>query len=162
VEFLEKFSAAVGAICREHDLIPVYLVMHPKEDYKISEYLTSTNSRAYLADVGDNISKALAVVRSAQAVIAMRLHALIFAAVFHVPMLGIAYDPKIRSFLGSIYDGDDYTLPLKAFSKEALTEKFGNLMAQREALKKTVENAAARELEKARENAELFCGQFYE
>jgi polysaccharide pyruvyl transferase WcaK-like protein len=156
VEFLEKFSAAINAICREYNLIPVYLVMHPKEDKKISEYLTSTNSRAYPADVGGDISKALAIVKSAEAVVAMRLHALIFASVFGVPMLGIAYDPKIRSFLGSVYGGDAYTCPLKTFSKEALTEKFYMLMENKEELKVKIEHAAARQLDKAKENAGLF------
>ena len=156
VEFLEKFSAAVNAVCRENDLIPVYLVLHPKEDKNISKYLTATNGRAYLADVGGDVSKALAIVRSAEAVIAMRLHALIFAAVFGVPMLGIAYDPKVRSFLRSIYDGDGYTCPLQSFSKESLTDKFNMLVSNKEETGAAIESAAKKQLEKARENAGLF------
>ena len=156
VEFLEKFSAAVNAICRENGLIPVYLAMHPKEDGKISEYLAALNKNAYLADVGGDISKALAIVRSAEAVIAMRLHALIFAAVFNVPMIGIAYDPKVRSFLGSIYGSDAYTCPLNNFSKEALTDKFNSLMSSKEETKAQIETAASQQLQKAKENAGLF------
>ena len=34
--------------------------------------------------------------------ISIRLHALIFAGVMGVPMLGISYDPKIERFLDSI------------------------------------------------------------
>ncbi|MCL1794917.1 MAG: polysaccharide pyruvyl transferase CsaB [Oscillospiraceae bacterium] len=156
VEFLEKFSAAVNAICRSNNLIPVYLVMHPKEDRKISEYLSSLDKRAYLADVGGDISKALAIVRSAEAVVAMRLHALIFAAVFEVPMIGIAYDPKLRSFLGSIYESDAYTCPLKNFSKEALTDKFSVLISNKEEIKGKIKSAAKRQIEKAEKNAGLF------
>ena len=158
VEFLEKFSAAVNAICRAHDLIPVYLVMHPKEDLEISKYLTALNSKAYLADVGGDVPKALAIVRSAEAVVAMRLHALVFAAAFGVPMVGIAYDPKIRSFLGSIYGDDAYTCPLKNFSKEALVEKFDVIAKNRGEIKGQIEGAAKQQLEKARENAEIFLG----
>ena len=156
VEFLEKFSAAINTMCQSAGLIPVYLVMHPKEDRKISEYLTDLNGRAYLADVGGDISKALAIVRSAEAVVAMRLHTLIFAAVFGVPMIGIAYDPKIRSFLGSVYESDAYTCPLKTFSKEGLIDKFNTLMSNKEELKGKIENAARQQLEKAKQNAELF------
>ena len=156
VAFLEKFSAAVNSICRESGLIPVYLVMHPKEDKKISEYLTSLNKNAYLADVGGDISKALAIIRSAEAVVAMRLHALIFAAAFGIPMVGIAYDPKVRSFLGSMYGSDAYTCPLKNFSKEALSGRFNALISNRQELKGKIEDAAKRQLEKANENAGLF------
>lgn len=156
VEFLEKFSAAVNAICRENDLIPVYLVMHPKEDKNISKYLTATNGRAYLADADGDVSKALAIVRSAEAVVAMRLHALVFAAVFGVPMLGIAYDPKVRSFLSSVYDSDAYTCPLKSFSKEALTDKFDILISNKEEIKQKIESAAKQQLENAKKNAALF------
>jgi polysaccharide pyruvyl transferase WcaK-like protein len=35
-------------------------------------------------------------------VIAMRLHALVFAAIAGVPMLGIGYDPKINAFLAQM------------------------------------------------------------
>ena len=34
--------------------------------------------------------------------IGIRLHALIFAALMHVPFIGISYDPKITSFLHMI------------------------------------------------------------
>lgn len=34
--------------------------------------------------------------------IGIRLHALIFAALMHVPFIGISYDPKINSFLQAV------------------------------------------------------------
>ena len=155
-DFAEKFSAAIDAICRKHDLIPVYLVMQPKEDKDFSEYLAAASGRAYVANVEGDIAKTLAIVRSARAVVSMRYHALVFAAVFGIPMIGITYDPKVRSFLGSIFDGDDHACSLKNFSKELLTEKFEMLEANREEITKKIKAEAQKLCESAKENSGLF------
>ena len=42
--------------------------------------------------------------------IGIRLHALIFAAVMHVPMVGISYDPKIERFLETLGEHNVSTL----------------------------------------------------
>ena len=156
-DFFGKFSAAIDIICRENHLIPVYIVMHPKIDRKISEHLSTLNGKAYLADVGGDIEKILSIVRSAEAVISIRLHALIFAAAFDIPMIGISSnDPKVKSFMRDLFDNDDYTVGLKDFSKDRLTEKFNILMANKENVKNKINGAAKSLCEKAGANSELF------
>jgi polysaccharide pyruvyl transferase CsaB len=108
LEFFEKFAAAVDNICREHNLTPVYIVMRPKDDRAVSQKLADLNSRAYVADTGGDLGKILAIIKSAEAVISMRLHALIFASAFNVPMIGVCYDQKVRSFLELIYENNHY------------------------------------------------------
>ena len=155
-EFFERFSAAVDYICREHDLTPVYIVMRPGDDKVISQKLADSSGRAYVADTGGDVGKLLSIIQSAEAVIAMRLHALIFASAFNVPMLGVSYDPKVRSFLEAIYGNNNYTLELERFSKETLVEKCRVLLSNSEELsnKIEVESQALREL--AEQNARLF------
>ena len=160
-DFFGKFSAAIDVICRENHLIPVYIVMDPGLDKKLSEYLSSLNGRAYVANVNGDIEKALSIVRSAEAVISMRLHTLIFAAVFDIPMIGIPYDPKVKSFLNDIFGSDAYTVGLKDFSKEKLTEKFNVLTANKENLKDKINAATEKLREKAGTNAELFLKAMY-
>jgi polysaccharide pyruvyl transferase CsaB len=155
-DFFAKFSAAIDIICREHDLIPVYIVMQPKNDRALSERLSALNGRAYFADVGGDIEKTLTIIRSAQAVISMRLHTLIFAAAFGVPMIGISYDPKVRSFLNSIFGGDGYTVELKDFSKEDLSDRFKILMSNKESVRAATVSAAEKLHAQAAANAELF------
>ncbi|MCL1857800.1 MAG: polysaccharide pyruvyl transferase CsaB [Oscillospiraceae bacterium] len=154
--FFAKFAAAIDIICRENNLIPVYLVMHPDNDEKISDYLTQLNARAYCANVNGDIEKALAIIRSAQAVISMRLHTLIFAAAFGVPMIGISYDPKVKSFLHDIFIHDAYTAGLQNFSKEVLTEKFNMLMSNKDTVIDQINGATEKLYKKAEKNAGLF------
>jgi polysaccharide pyruvyl transferase WcaK-like protein len=44
----------------------------------------------------------MGVIKKLEIIIAMRLHSLIYAATQGIPMVGIAYDPKIVGFLKSI------------------------------------------------------------
>jgi len=167
-DFFAEFSAAIDSICRENNLAPVYLLMQPSTDKYISEHLSSLNGRAYLANCGGDIGKVLAIVRSAEAVISMRLHALIFAAAFDIPMIGISYDPKVKGFMNSLSSasisadantdaGENYyTVELKNFSKDVLTEKFRNLMSNKTIVKNKISEAAKRLREKAQSNSELF------
>ena len=155
-DFLDTFSAAIGVICREYNLIPVYIIMEPKNDKLISERLSQLNSGAYCINAGGDIEKVLAIIRSAEAVISIRLHTLIFAAAFGVPMVGISYDPKVKSFMDDIFDEDEYTVELTDFSKDKLTEKFGKLMSSKESVKEKINGETQKLCEKASSNAELF------
>ena len=47
-------------------------------------------------------SELLSIVGNMDLLIAIRLHALIFAGVMGVPMIGISYDPKVERFMDSI------------------------------------------------------------
>ena len=44
----------------------------------------------------------LSLVGCMDVLISIRLHALVFASIMDVPMIGISYDPKIERFLDSI------------------------------------------------------------
>ena len=155
-EFFGKFSAAIDVICRNSGLIPVYVVMEPKNDKKILENLSTLHSKAYCANADGDIEKVLSIVRSAEAVISFRLHLLVFAAAYNIPMIGISYDPKVKSFLNEIFESDKYTIELKDFSKESLIEKFQMVMAEKEEIKNKINIASGKLYEKAATNADLF------
>jgi polysaccharide pyruvyl transferase CsaB len=161
-EFFEKFAAAVDSICREHNLIPVYIVMRPEEDRAVSQKLASLNSRAYVADTNGDIGKILSVMKSAEAVVAMRLHALIFAAAFGVPMIGVSYDPKVRSFMEMVYGSGNYTAELDGFNKDALVGKFRSLYSNHGELSRRISDKAQELCDSAAQNAQLFLEELEE
>jgi polysaccharide pyruvyl transferase WcaK-like protein len=165
--FFAEFAAAVESLCRENRLIPVYVVMEPKTDKSLSEYLAGLNSKGYVikgteTGIQPEIEKIVTVVRSAAAVISMRLHTAIFAAAFGIPVIGISYDPKVQGFLNDIFGNDDYTVGIQEFNKDALIQKFSALMSRRDEITAQVENSAARLCEKAKQNAELFINEIDE
>lgn len=97
---------ALTQVCRERALTAVVLPMQPKYDAAISARLvrrlteagveTALSSARTSEEIFDEIG-------SARAVLAMRLHALIFATASAVPSAAISYDPKIdalMSYLG--------------------------------------------------------------
>ncbi len=92
------------------------LPMHGNEDELISKELASMID--YEVDILShemNIESKLRYIRKAKLMIAMRLHALIFAGNVGTPMIGISYDPKIDSYLkvvnqpciGNVLEGID-------------------------------------------------------
>ena len=62
--------------------------------------------------------------------IGIRLHALIFAALMHVPFIGISYDPKITSFLHMI--GQEPIGTMTHLREEALYQWCHKLLNSRE------------------------------
>ena len=63
-----------------------------------------------------------------EAVVSMRLHALIFAAGQGIPLAGVVYDPKVSSFLR--YIGQELFVDLEALTEEKLREMIDRCVAQ--------------------------------
>jgi polysaccharide pyruvyl transferase CsaB len=84
-------------------------------------------------------------------VISMRLHALIFAALHNVPMLGIAYDPKVKSFTSRV---NQPCLDLDQVYK--IGEVLDQAISHRLALKTQLAEVREQLLKQAQENFDLF------
>lgn len=101
---LEQLAAGLSLLADRQRLRIRLLPLHPPYDEQASSYvLERLAGRArYNADVVRGADTPLAMleqVAGCDLIVAMRLHALIYAATQMVPMLGISYDPKIDHFL---------------------------------------------------------------
>ena len=63
-----------------------------------------------------------------EAVVSMRLHALIFAASQGVPLVGVVYDPKVSSFLK--YMGQELFVDLDSVTAENLCAMIDRAVCQ--------------------------------
>lgn len=120
---LPVFADAAAAVTKKHGLRPVFLAMEPRQDLKLccvaAEQTASRigGSPLYLRAPEDS-SLLIGLIRRAELVVSMRLHALIFGAGVGVPLVGVSYDPKVAGFMR--YIGQDRCLPLETITAEAL------------------------------------------
>ncbi|WP_192930237.1 polysaccharide pyruvyl transferase CsaB [Alkaliphilus pronyensis] len=78
----------------------IFIPMQYPDDIKISyEIAAMMGTKAKILDKYYTPKEILSIISSFHLLIGMRLHALIFAAIALVPMVGLEYDPKINSFL---------------------------------------------------------------
>ncbi|MBN3032683.1 MAG: polysaccharide pyruvyl transferase family protein [Candidatus Saganbacteria bacterium] len=87
--------------------------------------------------------------------IGMRLHALIFAALAGVPLVGIAYDPKVRSFMADL---GQPCLELDELAR--LDETLDRVLAGRERVRAELAARRPELVRLARQNFELFFDYF--
>lgn len=92
--------AKFGDYVANRDLEVVFIPMQASKDGEISrEIIKHMEKRAYILKNGYTPEEILGIIGSLDILVAMRLHALIFAAITEVPMIGLEYDPKVQAFL---------------------------------------------------------------
>jgi polysaccharide pyruvyl transferase WcaK-like protein len=103
VDAWRRLSAALELLAERHDREVLWLPFHRQQDVGLLEELVQkgligeTLQRRSRELVADQPQEAMAVFRSAGLVVAMRLHALILAALSGSPVSALSYDPKVQA-----------------------------------------------------------------
>lgn len=135
----------------------VLLPMHAQDDVPFAEEVAAhTRSpekvllvrRTYPSDV------LLGLVGRMQAMVAMRLHALIFAARVAVPPFALSYDPKVESLMRSL-DLGDCLEHWRGFDPDETAERVAALLADRPCRAEALRNRQAELEERALRNADI-------
>ena len=93
------FLSVLGGFVRElvsEGLVPVFLPMFPREDQGACRRLSSLFGGVVARGMTE--SDTVGLMRGAEIVCGMRLHALVFASAADVPFVGVGSDPKIEGF----------------------------------------------------------------
>lgn len=101
--FKDVMAEVSDRIVRELGVRVVFLPMQFPEDVHAAESIAErTHEPCTVLKDEYTTSEFLSLVGNMDLMLAIRLHALIFAGVMGVPMIGVSYDPKIDRFLASI------------------------------------------------------------
>lgn len=147
VEAADQLAAEFGAKI-------VFLPMQWPEDCAVSKKMAiRTQKKSIVLDEEYTTGELLSLVGNCDMLIGIRLHALIFAAVMHVPMVGISYDPKIDRFLESL--GECHTGNLQNITVDNLITKVRQLWPTSTGMNQTKIDQSTYLRDKAFQNAEL-------
>lgn len=80
----------------------VFIPMQHPNDCNAARAIADSLDGAYILSGEYSIEDLMSLIGNMDILIGMRLHALVFASLMHVPFLGISYDPKIDNFLALI------------------------------------------------------------
>ena len=126
---LDAVRQAAEYVYRRWDLMPVFMCFEPSRDRNITHTAADGLQVPYKILTGEaDCSIACGVIARSQLVVAMRLHALVFACSQDVPMVGISYDPKVSGFMD--YAGDPHHLALEELSGERLCSLIDQALEQ--------------------------------
>ena len=97
------FSREVAALCKytseKCGVAIVLLAMQPTRDSNISNQVAHfMGGDAYVLEGSYSTSELMGIFGGAELALAMRFHALIFAAKMNVPFAAIIYDPKVEAY----------------------------------------------------------------
>lgn len=119
----EKILAAFAdRLVTDFHATPVFIAMQHPEDVRYArKVLKLMKQKGYVLTKRYTVDETLSILGNASMVIGMRLHSLIYALNLGIPMVGLAYEPKINYFMESI--GQPFVGWNEKFSMEDLLEK---------------------------------------
>ena len=113
------FASAADYAYEQYGLTPVFLPIERRLDVAAArtaaQYMKAPH---YILSETGSSSHTIGLFARMQAVVSMRLHALVFSAGQGVPLVGVVYDQKISSFLS--YIGQDLYTDLSQVTAETL------------------------------------------
>lgn len=124
------FARMADRVAEQTGAHPVFLPMQPPGDVALSEQVAAAMSRPATVVKGELSPRlALGLVGAMSGVVAMRLHALIFAAVGAVPMAALSYDPKVAQLMAGL-EQSEYALDLAEFAADRAADLAVAVVAQ--------------------------------
>lgn len=153
-----QFEKNIAKICdyavRKYGMYPVFLPMQSNRDEGISRSIMSKmEEKASIVDIELDVYGMMSIVAALDMCIGMRLHSLIYAASNKVPIIGISYDPKIKSFMN--YTGQNLYLDVRNMTSEDGIKLVDECMDNYDEIKNELSECYSELNQKAMENGKI-------
>ena len=123
------FAKAAKYAYETYGLTPVFAAVEKHQDpIAARQAAAGLDIPHYFLDDAGGAGTIIGALSRIELVVAMRLHALIFAAGQGIPLAGVVYDPKVSAFLR--YIGQELFTDLDALTEENLREMIDRAAAQ--------------------------------
>ena len=123
------FAKAAKYAYETYGLIPVFTAVEKHQDpIAARQAAAGLDIPHYFLDDAGGAGTIIGALSRMELVVAMRLHALIFAAGQGIPLAGVVYDPKVSAFLR--YIGQELFTVLDALTEENLRDMIDQAAAQ--------------------------------
>ena len=154
--FAHQLEACIRYLHEEWNADSVLIPFYYAEDLPVAQALEDRLEGMATCITGKHLSdEMLSIIGNMDLLVGVRLHSLIYAAVEGVPMMGVSYDPKVDSFLGSV--GLTAMCGTDSFTLLNFQTAFRQTWEARENQKKTVDRALKKLLAKLATNEQLIA-----
>ncbi len=141
-------------IYEKYNLLPVFIPMQYPYDASISRSIVSKMKyKGIFISRRVDIPSTLGIVEKSSLVVSVRLHMLIYAALYGVPSVGIAYDPKVSNFLK--YINQPYFLDPRAMAAGDYTHMIDKCIENKDSIVVALQKEIEEFKEKSSKSAEI-------
>ncbi|MBR5252423.1 MAG: polysaccharide pyruvyl transferase CsaB [Clostridia bacterium] len=113
----KRLTEEIVAVCRDiaekHALTPLLIPMQEAQDSEICQTICASLTESGIKSAvycPENAAEMIGVLGGAKFALGMRLHSIIFASSAGVPVIGLSYDPKVKSMMRCL--GQTYMVDL--------------------------------------------------
>lgn len=153
-----SFESEMAGLCdyaaEKYGLYTVFIPMQTNKDESISRsIMQKMQNKSAIVDISLDVYDMMSIVAATDLCLGMRLHSLIYATSSCVPLIGLVYDPKIKSFMD--YAGQSMYLDVRSLDREAGEKLIDTCMKDYISISEELEECYATLHKRAMENGRL-------
>jgi polysaccharide pyruvyl transferase CsaB len=154
-QYVTKMATICDYICNQYDMNVLLIPMKYPDDVAVSRAICDKmKNNAFVLNHRYDAETLISLIGQTQLVLSMRLHAIIYAALINVPMIGFEYDPKVKYFIKEL----DMVLAgnIKSFKENEVMNQIDTIFENYSQIQEKLKKRVSKIKEKASENIKLF------